>query len=286
MSIPRLNGVIRALEQGKPAFMSFVKPDIEEAIAVGASKFDGVLFEMEHIPWDGRVLRDVLQYLLNRGRMIRSGSLAPNVTPMVRIPPNGSELNQWVAKQALDCGVYGVVWPHVSTVEQAMNAVVSCRYPGPPDAPLAFPAGQRGDGPTSACRYWGLDQQTYYKRADVWPHNPEGEILVVLMIEDVAGIENLGDILREVPGIGCVLIGEGDLSQELGFPRQYDHPAVREAMDKVIARCKEAGVAVGHPHANAVNVERLIDEGYNVLFTSMTRSYAGLNRGLELSGRN
>ena len=58
------------------------------------------------------------------------------MTPLVRIPPNGGEMNQWIAKQVLDIGVYGIIWPHVSTVEEARNAVAACRYPRPPSAPL------------------------------------------------------------------------------------------------------------------------------------------------------
>ena len=30
-------------------------------------------------------------------------------------------------------------------------------------------------------------------------------------------------MLKNVPGIGAILIGEGDLAQELGYPRQYEH---------------------------------------------------------------
>src|SRR6185437_913610 len=142
--------------------------------------------------------------------------------------------------------------------EQAYNAVASCRYPRQKTAPLYEPFGERGDGPHAACRYWGLTQQEYYTRADVWPLNPRGEILVFLMIEDQEGIGNLDEILR-VPGIGCVLIGEGDLSQELGFPRQYEHPAVKEAMAQIVATCKKRNVPVGHPHVTAKNVESVLE---------------------------
>src|SRR5947207_11036893 len=116
--IPRLNGVIRALESGKQAFTSFCQADAETAIAMATAKYDGIVFEMEHNPWDVRALRDSLQYMLNRRQIAQSGSLAPTVTPMVHIPPNGDEKNQFFAKQALDLGVYGIVWPHVSTAEQ------------------------------------------------------------------------------------------------------------------------------------------------------------------------
>src|SRR5437763_140126 len=213
--LPRLNGVIRALEAGRPAFTCFQPAEIDSAYAISTAKFDGVVFEMEHNPWDARALRDGLQYLLNRRQIAHSASVAPAVTPMVRIPVNGVEKGQWHAKQALDLGCYGIIWPHISTVDEAHNAIAACRYPRLKSAPRYQPAGIRGDGPTGAVRYWGLTQPEYYARADVWPLDPKGEIFVILQIEDTRGIENLADMLKQVPGIGTILIGEGDLSQEL-----------------------------------------------------------------------
>src|SRR5712691_7872998 len=283
--LPRLNNVIKALASGKPAFTSFCQADPETAIAMTTAKYDGIVFEMEHNPWDIRALRDSLQYMLNRGQIARSGSVAPSVTPMVRIPPNGAEKAQLQAKQALDLGVYGIVWPHISTVDEAHNAVASCRYPRLKSAPLYEPAGVRGDGPTQAVRYWGLGQQEYYERADVWPLNPKGEIFVILMMEDTVGIQNLADILKKVPGIGAILIGEGDLSQELGYPRQYEHKVVLEWMARVVDTCKKHKVVVGHPHVEAGNAERIVKEGYRFLMAAPVRSYAALDKGLKLAGR-
>jgi len=255
----RLNGVIAALAAGQPTFTAFATPDVPTAIAYSTSTgYDGIVFEMEHNPWDIRALRDSLQYMLNRRQIADAGSVAPAVTPMVRIPTNGAEKGQWHAKQALDLGVYGIVWPHISTVEEANNAVAACRYPRLSSKPLYEPQGIRGDGPTQALRYWGLGQQEYYAKADVWPLSPDGEIFVILMMEDTKGIENLPDILSNVPGIGAILIGEGDLSQELGLPRQYEHPVVLEAMAEVVRVCKEHDVPVGHPHVNAGNAERML----------------------------
>jgi 4-hydroxy-2-oxoheptanedioate aldolase len=284
-SIPRLNGVIRALEAGKPAFGVFANPDIESAIGLSTSAYDGLVFEGEHNPWDIRALRDSLQYLLNRGQIATSGTVAPSVTPLVRVPPNGAEMSQVYAKQALDLGAYGIIWPHISDVAQAYNAVAACRYPRLGHDPIFEPAGIRGDGPTAAYRYWGISQQEYYERADVWPLAPNGEILVILMIEDTAGIANLPDILANVPGIGAILIGEGDLSQELGHPRQYEHPEVLAAMAEIVAACKHAGVAVGHPHVNAENAERILAEGYTYLMAAPVRSYRPLEVARELAGR-
>jgi len=281
----RLNGVIAALESGKPAFVTFSGATPENAQAIGDANYDGVVFEMEHNPYDIRALRDSLQYMLNRKQIVDRGTLAPAVTPLVRIPPNGGELNQWIAKQVLDSGVYGIVWPHVSTVEEARNAVVACRYPRPKNAPLYEPAGQRGDAPTAAARYWGVSQQEYYRRADVWPLAPQGEIVVAIMCEEVRAVENLPDILEQVPGLSAVVIGEGDLSQDLGFPRQYDHPRVVEAMNRVLETCKRYNIVCGHPHVDTSNVERLLEQGYRWLMPSPTRSFAALELGRKSSGR-
>jgi 4-hydroxy-2-oxoheptanedioate aldolase len=285
-AIPRLNGVIRALEQGQVAITSFVSPPtVDNAIAVGAQPYDGVIFEAEHNPYDIKELRDGFQYMLSRRQILDGGTLAPAVTPMVRVPANGSEKNEWLAKQALDIGAYGVVWPRVSTAEEAYNAVAACRYPRPKGAPRDEPAGLRGDYPANAARYWGLTQQEYYTRADVWPLDPAGEILVVIMCEDVTGIDNLPRILNEVPGIGVVLSGEGDLSQNLGYPRQSDHPAVIEAMTAILRICREQGVPCGRPRTDAQNAQQAIDAGYRFLMAAPVRSFAALDACRRAAGR-
>jgi 4-hydroxy-2-oxoheptanedioate aldolase len=284
--IPRLNGVIKALEQGLTAFAAFSPVDIESAVALAGSKLDGVAFEMEHGPLDFVGLRQALQFMLDRRQIVEQSTLAPAVTPLVRIPPNGGEHNQWVAKQVLDIGVFGIIFPHVSSVEEAWNAVRACRYPRLPSAARYEPPGIRGDAPARAARYWGLTQQEYYKRADVWPLAPEGEILVIIQCEEMRAIENLPKILKEVRGIGVVLIGEGDLSQELGHPRDYEHPIVAEAIDHILKICKEHNIPCGHPHPDARNIDRLIACGYRFLMPSAPRSFSVLEQGRKLAGRD
>ena len=283
--IPRLNSVIKALEHRKTAFVGFAPVDVETATTLASSPFDGIAFEMEHAPMSTPALRDALQHMLDRRQILNSGTLAPKVTPLVRIPPNGGEMNQWIAKQVLDIGVFGLIFPHVSTVEEARNAVAACRYPRPRESTLYAPPGLRGDSPMHAARYWGLSQQDYYARADVWPLAPQGEILVIIQCEELRAIENLPRILEEVPGIGVVLIGEGDLSQDLGHPRDYEHPVVAEAINRILKICQEHDVPCGHPHPNARNIERLIGSGYRFLMPSAPRSFAVLEQGRKLANR-
>jgi 4-hydroxy-2-oxoheptanedioate aldolase len=122
-----LNGAIAALAAGDTVFASFAPADIGNAQAMAAGPYDVVVFEMEHNPFDVAALRTSLQFLLDRKAIAAQGDVKPQVTPFVRIPANGSEMTQWLAKQVLDAGVYGVIWPHVSTVGEARNAVAACR---------------------------------------------------------------------------------------------------------------------------------------------------------------
>ena len=72
--LPRLNGVIRALEAG-PARAHLLRArrsqfrDRDER----RRNTTAVVFEMEHNPWDGRALRDCLQYMLNRAQIAKAG---------------------------------------------------------------------------------------------------------------------------------------------------------------------------------------------------------------------
>ena len=130
--LPRLNGIIKALEEGSVAFVGSAPAD---GAAGTNAPYDGALFEMEHGPYDIRALQEGLQSMLDR-RQIAQRGLAPAVTPIVRIPPNQGQTN-WVAKQVLDIGVYGIIWPHVDTVEDAYNAVAAMRYPRVEGTPAA-----------------------------------------------------------------------------------------------------------------------------------------------------
>ncbi len=276
-----LNGAVAKLAAGQTVFASFSPADPGNAQAFAPGPYDVVVFEMEHNPFSTRELRDSLQYLLDRRQILHRGDVSPAVTPFVRVPANGSEMNQWLAKQVLDAGVYGIVFPHVSTVDEARSAVSACRYPRPDTAPDYDPPGVRGDGPFGAARYWGVDVAEYYRRADTWPLAPGGDILAVVMCEEVRAIRNLPAMLEQVPGIGAVLIGEGDLCQDLGHPREYEHPDVEAAIRDIVAICKDAGVPAGIPHVTPANVEARLEQGFSWLMPNPTRS----NQAVEIGQR-
>lgn len=126
------------------------------------------------------------------------------MAPIVRIPSEGDQDRRWIIKQVLERGAMGIIVPQVDNAEQAAKVVQAMRYPqrkgGPP--PYPEPAGRRGMA--GAPRTWGLSVDEYLKVADLWPLNPNGELIAMPMIESVEGISNVGAIL-DVPGVGGVL---------------------------------------------------------------------------------
>lgn len=281
----RYNKIIDLLEQGKPAFVAGVvgNGNLDELTFIADSNYDAVIIETEHEGFSFQTLRISLQCLLNRKRIAEKGTLQPDVVPFVRIPPNGRDRDQWVIKQMLDTGVYGLVLPHLNTVEDAQAAVVAARYPQIPGVTDFEPAGQRGWS-RAASRYWGLTPQEYYDAADLWPLDPDGNILLMGIIEETEGVKNSRDILRQVKGIGAIWAGPGDLSISMGLRGDTNHPKVQEALLHVLAACKEFGVpcAVG---ATADEVAMRLEQGFRIVIASPVKTTPMLDAGRRLAGR-
>ena len=207
----RYSKVIELLEQDKPVFCSGLvwNGNLDDLTYVTDKDYDMVIIEMEHQGLDFTDLRTSLQYLLSRKKIAEGGSLLADPAPFVRIPPNARERNQWVLKQILDTGVYGLVLPHLNTVEEAQAAVVASRYPQVPGAADFEPEGERGWWYRIAPRYWGLTPAEYFDAADLWPLDPDGNMLLMGIVEEPLGVKNIRDILREVKGIGAIWAGPG-----------------------------------------------------------------------------
>ena len=258
--------------------------NLDDLAFVADSDYDMVIVEMEHQGFSFNDLRVSLQYLLSRGKIAQQGNLQADPTPMVRIPPNSREHNQWVIKQALDTGVYGLVLPHLNTVEDARAAVEAARYPQVPSVPDFEPKGERGWWPRIAPRYWGLTGEEYYDAADIWPLDPDGNMLLMGIVEEPEGVKNLPDILREVKGIGAIWAGPGDMSVAMGHKGNSNHPEVQENLIRVLSACTEAGVpcAVG---ATADEVAQRLAQGFKIIITSPEKTTQGLDEGRRLTTR-
>ena len=269
-SAPRSNPVIKLLDQGKPAFSIWanyigVGKDYHAAVTLQNNRnYDFILYDLEHDPLDVEGLSQFLRALLDPAAIARDGVSV--VKPViVRIPPNGREIhqNQWMVKQILDTGVAGLMFPHIETPEQAINALKAVRYPQPASAPNLQPEGLRGASNAIAARYWGMSGREYERRSDVWGLSPDADMLIILIIENRLGVDNVREIARTLRDARAKVIlwaGGGDMSLSYG----HDVALTQAGLDKVIAAGKEFGLPVGIN--GTTDFQKRYDQGVRVFF--------------------
>ena len=170
----------------------------------------------------------------------------------------------------------GVIFNGVDSKEQALLAVRSMRYPQLKGSPRMEPAGLRGYGPTGAMWIWGLSPSEYERHADVWPLNPDGDLLATIMIESVEGLARLDEI-ASVRGVGALFLGAGaDLSRSLGV--QQNAPEVEAAFQRVLTACKSHKVACAITANSADDVVRRVREGWTIIRSTVPAITAGRAR--------
>ena len=269
----RLNKLIELIENDQPAFgvLSF-DYSLNNARSMATSGLDFVFIDMEHAPFDVERLREFLLGMTNKRSILEKGSLQPDVVPFVRIPAaGGAEELIAQAKQVLDIGVVGIFFPAVHTREQAELAVKATRYPQYNGAPDYAPAGLRGRNPSNAVWYWGIND--YHAKADVWPLDPEGELLAMMFIESAEGAENIDEIIT-VPGLGAIFIGPSDLSTSMGYASPAA-PQVEEAIQRVLRACLDNDVPCAITTGPS-SVQQRIEEGFSFVTVGAD---GGLNSG-------
>ena len=127
--------------------------------------------------------------------------------------------------------------------------------------------GVRPDDVGTAPAVWGMSEAEYRKKADVWPLNPEGELINWTIVESKTGLANLKEIAA-VPGIGVLWPGAGTLRGVFSTTgadgkRVLDEAAWENAIQSVLAACKANKIACGFP-ANATDIETRMKQGFNV----------------------
>lgn len=276
----RYNKVIELLEHDEPVFSAGLvwNGNLDDLTFIADSDYDMLIIEMEHQGFSFKELRISLQFLLNRKRIAEQSNLQAHPVPMVRIPTNFRERNQWVIKQALDTGVYGIVLPHLNTVDDAHAAVISARYPQVPGVSDYNPPGERGWWFQIAPRYWGITREQYCDAADLWPLDPNGNMLLMGIIEEPTGVKNLRDILHHEKGIGAIWAGPGDLSVALGHRGDSTHPDVQESVMKILKESKNAGVPCAII-SKSEDVEMRLEQGFSIIHISPEKTTYGLQKG-------
>ena len=153
-------------------------------------------------------------------------------------------------------------------------AVRGMRYPQRRGAKYFEPLGLRGFAPMNGPWFWGLNTEDYVRHADLWPLNPQGDLISIIMIETTEGLKNVDEI-ASVPGVGVLWPGAGaDLSYSMGVPQ--NSPEVEEAFQKILKACLAHNVACGiNPQPQ--DIPRRIKEGWKYL--EIGKAGGGLSAG-------
>src|SRR5438309_8761402 len=139
------------------------------------------------------------------------------------------------------------------------------RYPQQRKSKYQQPPGLRGYAPGNATFAWGISAAEYTQRADVWPLNPEGDLLAIPMIELLDGLKNVYEIAA-VPGVGALFIGAGsDLSQYLGVAQNA--PEVEEARQTILKACLSHNVACAITANTTADIDKRIKDGWKMIRT-------------------
>ena len=286
----RINRAIELLEQGQPIYYTSAgELTYENGRAQAVTWADYLAVDLEHGAWDLSGLDDFMRGLVDGGPT-RSGHRTPTV--ITTIPTDGTDeavvrANAWMCKQVLARGVHGVLLCHAETPGAVRAFVESCRYPfARAGVGEWLGQGRRGAGGQGyAAAAWGISDQEYIEKADPWPLNPQGELLLGLKIENQRALL-YADVTTHVLGVAFAEWGPGDMSMSLGYGTRPETPFpedMKAARARVLSACKSAGISF----LNGVREEdvcQMIDEGV-MIGSSGERGEATATRGREYTKR-
>ena len=285
----RINKVIELLEENQPVYCTGA-PDVsyEGGKALAKTFADFIQVSMEHNNYDICALGAFMQGLVDGGPTA-SGHRTPAVC--IDLPIEGSSeatvrANAWMCKQALSQGVHGILLCHAESPDAVQAFVQACRFPFQTaglkegDEP-----GRRGaGGQVKAAEVWGIPPNDYLDKADPWPLNPHGELMLGLKIENKRALPN-ADATAKVPGIIFAEWGPGDMGMSLGYPNAHDppySPDMWDARNKVKSACLNAGINFLEG-AHTDDVSSKIDEG--IMFMNCYDREAGVKTGRTYTKR-
>jgi len=224
----RVNRLISILETGAPAVGVWTgataAPRISKVLAT--SDVDFIVADVEHEVYDFPTLRRFLLEIEDFSRRYR-GEPREAPTVLVKLAHRAGWDPRYEIAESLKVGPAMGVW--IPFVESAT------------ELELAISAVRRAE--TSGLAGLNVPRE----RREPWPQNPQGELLVVAMIESAKGVENAREI-ASVAGLGAiepVHLSEGDTKAIVSF-------------------CKEKGVLLA-TEAAPEDVARRIAEGYRLI---------------------
>ncbi len=167
-----------------------------------------------------------------------------------------------IGKQ-LNLGVTGIMFVGVESADEVKAGLAAMRFKSK--------GGTRPDDVGGAPAFWGMSEKEYKEKADLWPLNPNGELVNWTIVESKAGLAKVREIAA-VKGIGVLWPGAGTLrgvfsTTDANGQRKLDEAAWEAAIQQVLSACKEFNVPCGYPgdaqrhrDAHEAGLQRVRDE--------------------------
>jgi len=248
-----VNSLKRSLQSGhvqRGIWLTSGTPILAEL--AGSAGFDWCLIDGEHGP---NTVSEMLPQLQ---------ALAISGTPAVVRIANAAA---WMVKQVLDLGCQTVLVPMVDDAETAQAMAQAMRYP---------PDGNRGMGAA-------LARATGFGAVADYPHTANAQVCLLVQAESAAAVANI-DAIAATDGVDGVFVGPADLSADMGYPGQPDHPEVEKAINHLIARTVAAGKIAGIITFDETRLKEYAQKG--VTFLGVGGDMMVLNTALHgLAGR-
>jgi 2-keto-3-deoxy-L-rhamnonate aldolase RhmA len=223
-----IKDIRHTLKSGKASIGSWLNlgsPLAAEVMA--AAGFDWLVVDAEHTSYSMENISNMFRAIEARGAI-----------PLARAWDHSSS----TAGRLLDAGAYGIVFPHVSTPEQAKHLADSVRYP---------PIGSRSAG-TGRCTTILNNYRNIFNDL----------VLCIPQIEDMEGINNAEAIAR-VEGVDIGFLGPNDLALSMDVP--VGHPEHEKALRSFRLGCKTASIPCGIPVRDAQTANSRIEEGFQFI---------------------
>ena len=262
-----INRVVDMWVKGQPVYYTGQGAgDYEAGKKLAATQADYINYNLEHDPLDFTKLRAFMQGLIDAGQT-RSGHRMPTV--IVVLPISGTleavRANTWMIQQTLATGVHGILLVNAESPAAVQAMIEASRYPFQPKIE-GLAQGTRGNGSQgNGAEVWGISAQDYMQRADVWPDNPNGELIFGVKIENPRAVVNVEAILG-TPGLAFAEWGPGDNGfYLLGMPQAGGRdvesiPVMAATRARVLAAAK-ANKIMFLNSCNENNVQKQIDDG-------------------------
>jgi len=299
----RLNPVIALLEQNKPVFGLYAPsnrrfgrggaPAAEAAPPKPASELakEAIAYPSSDFIFDGTMeggvdkglpafteFVDALKQATAENRALRLQH--PLIVKTEKIAPNFAKAVDNIGRE-LNVGTSGIMFVETESADEVRQGLAAMRFKAK--------GGTRSDNVGMAPAYWGMSEQEYKAKADLWPLNPDGELVNWTIVESKEGLAHVREIAA-VKGIGVLWPGAGTLrgvftTTNAAGERVFDEKGWEGAIQQVLAACKEFHVPCGYP-ANANDIEMRMKQGFSVFVMNWgDPGFKAIEIGRKVAGR-